>query len=196
MNDNKKAMRKLRLQVHMSVDGCIAGPNNQMNWLIWDNDYIKYLNDITESVDTIIMGRNMVDGFIPFWTEIANKPDDPMYEIAKKMVEIPKVVFTKTLKKSDWQNTDIATGDLRDEITRLKNLDGLRDIIVYGGVSFDSSLIKEKLIDEFYLFINPIVLGSGKTIFKDFKEIQKLGLIESRVFDCGLVLLHYEVKKN
>lgn len=196
MNDNKKAMRKLRLQVHMSVDGCIAGPNNQMNWLIWDNDYIKYLNDITESVDTIIMGRNMVDGFIPFWTEVANKPDDPMYEIAKKMVEIPKVVFTKTLKKSDWQNTDIATGDLRDEITRLKNLDGLRDIIVYGGVSFDSSLIKEKLIDEFYLFINPIVLGSGKTIFKDFKEVQKLGLIESRVFDCGLVLLHYEVKKN
>ena len=196
MNDNKKAMRKLRLQVHMSVDGCIAGPNNQMNWLIWDDDYIKYLNDITESVDTIIMGRNMVDGFIPFWTEVANKPDDPMYEIAKKMVEIPKVVFTKTLKKSDWQNTDIATGDLRDEITRLKNLDGLRDIIVYGGVSFDSSLIKEKLIDEFYLFINPIVLGSGKTIFKDFKEVQKLGLIESRVFDCGLVLLHYEVKKN
>lgn len=167
-----------------------------MNWLIWDNDYIKYLNDITESVDTIIMGRNMVDGFIPFWTEVANKPDDPMYEIAKKMVEIPKVVFTKTLKKSDWQNTDIATGDLRDEITRLKNLDGLRDIIVYGGVSFDSSLIKEKLIDEFYLFINPIVLGSGKTIFKDFKEVQKLGLIESRVFDCGPVLLHYEVKKN
>ncbi|HYF99640.1 MAG TPA: dihydrofolate reductase family protein [Candidatus Saccharimonadales bacterium] len=196
MKDNKKAMRKLRLQVHMSIDGCIAGPNNEMDWLVWDDDYIKYINDITESVDTIIMGRKMVDGFIPFWTEVANKPDDSMHEIAKKMVEIPKVVFTKTLSKSDWQNTDIATGDLRDEITKLKNLDGLRDIIVYGGVSFDSSLIKEKLIDEFYLFVNPVVLGSGKTIFKDLKEIQKLRLIKSKVFDCGLVLLHYEVKKN
>ena len=70
------------------------------------------------------------------------------------------------------------------------------DIIVYGGASFDSSLIKEKLIDEFYLFVNPIVMGSGKTIFRDLKEIQKLTLIDSKVFDCGLVLLHYEVKKN
>lgn len=195
MNDNKKANRKLRLQVHMSIDGCIAGPNNEMDWLVWDDDYIKYLNDITESVDTIIMGRKMVDGFIPYWTEVTNKPDDPLYEIAKKMVEIPKVVFTKTINKSDWPNTNIAKGDFRNEITKLKNLDG-RDIIVYGGISFDSSLIKEKLIDEFYLFINPIVLGSGKTIFKDLKEIQKLTLIESKVFDCGLVLLHYEVKKN
>lgn len=64
MNDNKKAMRKLRLQVHMSVDGCIAGPDNEMDWLVWDDDYIKYLNDITKSVDTIIMGRKMVDVFI------------------------------------------------------------------------------------------------------------------------------------
>ncbi|MGD9534487.1 MAG: dihydrofolate reductase family protein [Candidatus Nitrosocosmicus sp.] len=196
MNDNKTPVRKLRLQVHMSIDGCIAGPNNEMDWLIWDNGYLKYIDNITESVDTIIMGRKMVDGFIPFWTEVASKPDDPMYKIAKKMVEIPKVVFTKTLKKSDWQNTDIATGDLRDEVTKLKNQDTRGDIIVYGGISFDSSLIKEKLIDEFYLFINPIVLGSGKTIFKDTAEIQKLSLIESKVFDCGLVLLHYEVKKN
>ncbi|TVP41848.1 dihydrofolate reductase family protein [Candidatus Nitrosocosmicus arcticus] len=195
MNDNKKAMRKLRLQVQMSVDGCIAGPNNEMDWLVWDDDYLKYLNDITESVDTIIMGRKMVKGFIPYWREVANKPDDPMYEIAKKMIETPKIVFTKSLNKSEWPNTEIATGDLKDEITKLKNLDG-RDIIVYGGISFDSSLIKEKLIDEFYLFINPIILGSGKTIFKDFKEIQKLTLIESKVFDCGLVLLHYAVKKN
>ena len=196
MNDNKTPVRKLRLQVHMSIDGCIAGPNNEMDWLIWDNGYLKYIDNITESVDTIIMGRKMVDGFIPFWTEVASKPDNPMYKIAKKMVEIPKVVFTKTLKKSDWQNTDIATGDLRDEVAKLKNQDTRGDIIVYGGISFDSSLIKEKLIDEFYLFINPIVLGSGKTIFKDTAEIQKLSLIESKVFDCGLVLLHYEVKKN
>ncbi len=196
MSDNKKAMRKLRLQVHMSIDGCIAGPNNEMDWLVWDDDYIKYLNDITESVDTIIMGRKMVDGFIPFWTDVMNKPDDPMNAIAKKMVEIPKVVFTKTLNKSEWPNTELATGDLNDEITKLKSQDGGGDIIVYGGISFDSSLIKEKLIDEFYLFVNPIVLGSGKNIFKELKEIQKLTLIESKVFDCGLVLLHYEVKKN
>ena len=196
MNNNNRVMRKLRLQVQMSIDGCIAGPNNEMDWLVWDDNDIKYLNEITESVDTIIMGRKMVDEFIPYWTVVMNKPDDPWYAFAKKMIETPKVVFTKTLDKSDWPNTDIATGDFRDEITKLKNLDG-GDIIVYGGASFDSSLIREKkLIDEFYLFVNPIVMGSGKTIFRDLKEIQKLTLIDSKVFDCGLVLLHYEVKKN
>ena len=195
MNNNKEVMRKLRLQVQISVDGCIAGPNNEMDWLVWDDKYIKYVNDITESVDTIIMGRKMVDGFIPYWTDVMNKPDDPMNALAKKMIEIPKVVFTKTLNKSRWINTDIATGDLKDEITKLKNQNG-GDIIVYGGVSFDSSLIKEKLIDEFYLFVNPVVIGNGKTIFKNLEEIQRFTLIESRGFDCGLVLLHYEVKKN
>ena len=196
MNNNNRVMRKLRLQVQMSIDGCIAGPNNEMDWLVWDDNDIKYLNEITESVDTIIMGRKMVDEFIPYWTEVMNKPDDPWYAFAKKMIETPKVVFTKTLDNSDWPNTDIATGDFRDEITKLKNLDG-GDIIVYGGASFDSSLIREKkIIDEFYLFVNPIVMGSGKTIFRDLKEIQKLTLIDSKVFDCGLVLLHYEVKKN
>ena len=114
MNNNKEVMRKLRLQVQISVDGCIAGPNNEMDWLVWDDKYLKYVNDITESVDTIIMGRKMVDGFIPYWTDVMNKPDDPMNAIAKKMIEIPKVVFTKTLNKSRWINTDIATGDLKD----------------------------------------------------------------------------------
>lgn len=195
MDNTTKMKRKLRLQVQISVDGCIAGPNNEMNWLVWDDKYIKYVNEITESVDTILMGRKMVDGFIPYWTQVMNNPDDPMNAIGKKMIEIPKVVFTKTLNKSEWANTVIATGDLNDEITKLKDQSG-RDIVVYGGASFDSSLIKEKLVDEFYLFVNPIAIGNGRTIFKNLKEIQKLTLIESKVFDCGLVLLHYEVKKN
>jgi dihydrofolate reductase len=197
MDNDKKVMRKLRLQVQISVDGCIAGPNYEMDWLVWDDKYIKYVNDITETVDTILLGRKMVDGFISYWTEVANKPDDPMNALAKKMIEIPKVVFTKTINKSRWINTDIAKGDLKDEITKLKSQEGGGgDIIVYGGVSFDSSLIKEKLIDEFYLFVNPVAIGNGKTIFKDQKEIQPFTLIESIGFDSGIVLLHYEVKKN
>ena len=120
----------------------------------------------------------------------------PGYEFAKKMMETPKIVFTKTLNKSEWPNTEIATGDLKDEIIKLKSQEGGGDIIVYGGASLDSSLIKENLIDEYYLFINPVAIGNGKTIFKDLKEIRKFTLIESIVFDSGTVLLHYEVKKN
>jgi dihydrofolate reductase len=198
MNNNNRVIRKLRLHVQMSIDGCIAGPNNEMDWMggLLDDELIKYEYKLHEPVDTILLGRKMTDVFISYWSNVMNKPDDPWYAFAKKMIETPKVVFTKTLDKSDWPNTDIATGDFRDEITKLKNLDG-GDIIVYGGASFDSSLIREKkLVDEFYLFVNPIVMGSGKTIFRDLKEIQTLTLIDSKVFDCGLVLLYYEVKKN
>lgn len=197
MNNNNRVMRKLRLQVQMSVDGCIAGPNGEMDWMVglFDDELIKYAYKITESVDTILMGRKMTDVFISSWLDVMNKPDDPWYAFSKKMIEIPKVVFTKTLNKSRWINTDIATGDLVEEVSKIKSQNG-RDIIVYGGASFDSSLIKEKLIDEFYLFINPVAIGNGMTIFKDLNEIQKYTLIESKEYESGIILLRYEVKKN
>jgi dihydrofolate reductase len=133
----------------------------------------------------------MTDVFISYWLNVMNKPDDPWNAFAKKMMETPKVVFTKTLNKSKWINTIIVSGDLKEEVSKIKSQNG-GDIVVYGGASFDSSLIKEKPIDEFYLFINPVVIGNGMTIFKDLNEIQKYTLIESKVFESGIVLLHYE----
>ncbi|HSA75512.1 MAG TPA: dihydrofolate reductase family protein [Candidatus Nitrosocosmicus sp.] len=198
MNNNKKRMRKLILQVQMSIDGCIAGLNNEMDWMVWDwDEKLKdYLNKIHGPVDTILLGRKMTNEFISYWSNVLNKPEDQEYIFAKKMMETPKVVFTKSLNKSVWPNTEIATGDLREEITKLKNLDGGGDIIVYGGASFDASLIKENLIDEYYLFINPVAIGNEKNIFKDLKEIRKLSLVESTAFNSGIVLVHYEVKRN
>jgi dihydrofolate reductase len=123
------------------------------------------------------------------------KPDDPFYAFAKKMIETPKVVFTKTLNKSQWANTAIATGYLTDEIMKLKRQEG-KDMVVYGGASFDSSLIKLGLIDEFLLFINPVAIGSGMAIFKDLHEIQKFTMVKSTPFDCGIVELQYEPTRN
>ena len=136
----------------------------------------------------------MAEGFISHWSDLMTKPDDPDYMFAKKMIEIPKVVFTKTLNKSQWVNTDIATGDLADEINNLKSQNG-KDIIVYGGASFDSSLIDAGLIDEFYLFVNPAAIGNGMTIFKELNKVQKFTMVESIAFDCGIVLLHCEPKR-
>ena len=177
----------------MSVDSYIAGPNGEMDWMVWNwDDKLKnYVFELTDPVDTIILGRKMTDGFVSYWSDVVTKPDDPSsidrsHAFAKKMIETPKVVFTKTLKKSQWANTDIATGDLTDEITRLKSQDG-KDIIVYGGASFDSSLIRAGLIDEFHLFINPVAIGNGLTIFKDLNEIQKFNLVKSVAFDCGII---------
>jgi dihydrofolate reductase len=195
-NNNRTTLRKLKLQVQMSVDGYIAGPNGEMDWLVWnwDDKLKEYVNELTESVDSILLGRKMTEGFISYWSDAATKPDDPWYAFAKKMIEIPKVVFTKTLNKSEWVNTEIAKGDLTDEISKLKRQNG-KDIIVYGGASFDSSLIKAGLIDEFHLFVNPAAIGNGMTIFKDLNEIQKFTLVKSIAFECGIVLLHYEAKR-
>jgi dihydrofolate reductase len=183
----------------MSVDGYIAGPNGEMDWMVrdWDDDKLKNrVFELTESVDTIILGRKMTDGFVSYWSDIAmTKPDDPFYELAKKLIEIRKVVFTKALKKSQWVNTTLATGDLTDEIMKLKNESG-KGIVVYGGAMFDSSLIKAGLIDEFHLFINPVAIGSGMAIFKDISEIRKFTMVKSTPFDCGIVEIHYQPKRN
>ena len=94
MANNK---RKLRLQVQMSLDGCIAGPNGEMDWMVGllDDEPLKYVSKITESVDTILLGRKMTDVFISYWSNVMNKSDDRWNAFAKNMIETQKVVFTK-----------------------------------------------------------------------------------------------------
>src|SRR6266705_7036629 len=102
-------MKKLKLQVQISVDGFVGGLNGELDWMTWNwDDKIKeYVNDLTDSVDTILLGRKMTDGFIAHWSDVVNnKPDDESYPIAKKLMDKPKFVFTKTLDKSPWENTN------------------------------------------------------------------------------------------
>ena len=185
-------MKKLKLQMQISVDAFVAGPNNEMDWMVWnwDDDLKHYVNELTDSVDTILLGRKMTDGFITHWSNVVKNSEDPAYPFAKKMVDKPKVVFTKTLEESAWENTKLAKGQLSDEINKVKKQNG-KDIIVYGGAGFVSSLIREKLIDEFYLFVNPAILGKGLPIFKSVEEKQNLKLVQSISFACGIVLLNY-----
>ena len=190
-------MRKLKLQVQMSVDGYIAGPNSELDFMVWnwDNELNQYVEDITEPVDCIVLGRKLAEGFIPYWAGVAANPDHPEFTAGKKFTDTHKVVFTKTLGKSEWNNTVLAKGDLVDEITKLKKQDG-KDIIAYGGATFVSALIKQGLIDEFHLFINPTAIGNGMTIFKELESKQNLTLIKSTSFDCGIVVLNFEPKKE
>ncbi len=111
--------------------------------LLWSSDdqLTAYAAELTDSFDTILLGRKMTDGFIGHWTDIVqNHPDKPDFAAAKVFFETPKVVFTKTLTESAWANTSLAKGDLTEEVERLKNQPG-RDMIVYGGATFVASLI-------------------------------------------------------
>ena len=185
-------MRKLKLQVQMSVDGFIAGSNGEMDWMTfdWDVDLKKVIDEITGQVDCIVLGRKLAQGFIPHWAAVAANPADPEFTAGKKFTDTHKVVFTKTLDKSEWENTTLAKGDLTEEIAKLKSQPG-NDIIAYGGSTFVSSLIKSDLIDELHLFVNPVALGTGLAIFKELDSARKFVLESSRVFSCGIVLIKY-----
>lgn len=189
-------MRKLKLQMQTTVDSFVAGPNGELDWMTFnmDDKILEYINSLTDSSDTILMGRKMTDGFVNYWTSVLENPESPEYAFAKKMVDYPKVVFTKTLDESAWANTVLAKGDIVEEVNRLKNQEG-KDIIAYGGAGFASSLIKENLIDEYNFFVNPTALGKGMTIFNDLENKLNLTPVKSKAFDCGIVLQCYEPKR-
>ena len=183
-------MRKLKLQVQMTVDGFITGTNHEMNWMTypWSGDISKYVMELTEPTDSIVLGKNLAEGFIPHW---ASKPDGEDPKFVAKMNDAKKIVFTKTLDKSIWANTTLAKGDLVEEINNLKNQEG-KDIMVYGGSQFVSSLIKNNLIDEYYLFINPTAIGNGMPIFKELSAYQSFEVKEVKHFECGIIVLVYK----
>ena len=183
-------MRKLKLQVQMTVNGYIAGPNGEMDWTLrdWDDKLKHYVGDIMQPVDCIVLGRKLAQGFIPYW---ASHPEE---EGADTFNQTPKVVFTKTLAVSEWDNTSLAKGELVDEVEKLKAQEG-GDLITYGGASFASALIKHQLIDEFRFFVNPVSIRQGLGIFAELDQPQSLDLVKASAFECGIVVLNYALKQ-
>lgn len=184
-------MRKLVLQMQISVDGYVAGPNGEMDWMSWGwgDDIKAYVKDLHEPVDTIVMGRKLAEGFIPHWAAAIQTPEGND-EFSRKMVGTPKVVFSQTLTDSAWENTSLATGDLVAEINKLKAAPG-SDIITYGGSGFASALIKAGLVDDYHLFVNPTAIGNGMPIFKLLDGKLSLKLVKAHPFEVGIVALNY-----
>lgn len=190
-------MRKLKLQVQMSINGYICGPNDELDFMVWDwDDELKqYVSMLTEPVDCIVMGRKLAEGFIPHWANVAANPNHPEFTDGQKFTNTPKVVFTKTLTRSAWDNTVLAKGDLVAEIAQLKSQPG-KDIIAYGGATFVSALIKHNLIDEYHLFINPAAIGNGRSIFAALGQQLNLTLVKAMAFTSGIVVLNYVPVSN
>jgi dihydrofolate reductase len=184
-------MRKLKLQMQITVDGFVAGPNGELDWMTWNwDDKLKdFVSKFHDPVDTILLGRKMTDGFVDYWSSVLDKPESPEYDFAKKMIDTPKVVFSRTVTESKWINTTIES-DLVGGVNKQKAADG-KDIIVYGGAGFVSSLIKENLIDDYHLFINPAAIGKGLQIFGEAGQNVGLKLVESTPYECGVIVNHY-----
>ena len=179
----------------MSVDGFVAGPEGQLDWMSSEMDLkqLQFLRELTESMDIILLGRKMANGFTTYWENVVNsQPDSPEYPYAKIFVDTPKIIFSKTIKTTDGKNAVVENGDLVASVNKLKGQQG-KDIIVYGGANFVSELIKNNLVDEFNLFINPIAIGKGLKIFNDRF---KLNLVNSTAFTNGIILNQYKPLDN
>lgn len=185
-------MRKLKLQIQLSLDGFIAGKNGEMDWMLqnWDDGLNSFVGALTHPVDCILLGRKLAEGFIPYWESVADDLENPEQPSGKKFTETEKIVFSHTLQNIPGTNVSVAKDDLATVVKSLKAADG-GDIIAYGGGNFVSNLIKENLIDEYHLFISPIAIGNGMTIFADLTHSTSLTLVETRAFSCGIALLSY-----
>ncbi|GAB3888376.1 dihydrofolate reductase family protein [Spirosoma agri] len=182
--------------MQVSLDGFVAGPNGEMDWLVWnwDDELKKYVTELTEPVDCLLLGRVLAEGFIPTWASRAENPETADVS-ARRMSELPKVVFSKTLTNTDWKNTTLANGDLREDVNALKQRSG-GDLMFYGGAGLASYFIQHNLIDEYHLFMNPVALGNGMAIFKNPENRLTLNLVKCQSFSCGIVLLVYEPKRD
>ena len=183
-------MRKLKLQMQITVDGFVAGPEGQLDWMVWDPEdkkIIARINDLTDSSDTILMGRKMTPGFVEYWESVLTKPDSPEYEFARKMVNMTKVVFSRTVSTMEGKNVRVENGPAIEAIEQLKSEPG-KDIIVYGGATFVRSLIEGGVIDEFNFVVNPVAIGSGLQVFSGRQPLQ---LISSTEYSTGEVLNTY-----
>jgi dihydrofolate reductase len=185
-------MRKLKLQVQMTIDGFVAGPDGQLDWM-WipgerEESIFRQVIELADSCDTILLGRKMTREFIDHWENVVdNLPDSPEQSLAQRMVNMRKIAFSHTQTAINGRNLEVENGDLAAAVQALKKEPG-KDIMVYGGASFVSSLISQNLIDEYFIFRNPVAIGNGLSIFKE-KKILKL---ESSIsYKNGKVLNKY-----
>ena len=180
-------MRKLKLQINISLDGIVSLQDTQF---LWDGELREFSIENMKDVDAILLGGNTASGLIPYWAGVADTPTDADHELGKRITKTPKIVFSHSISEPLGPNTTIVEGPLREKVEQYKGMPG-KNILMYGSAKLVSMLAKENLIDEYDLLINPIAVGKGVGIFQDLLDTLHLELIESRQFACGVVLLKY-----
>jgi len=176
-------MRKVVLKMHVSLDGYVrAASGDVMDWVFrtYDDELKAWEVDLLWQAGTHIMGRRLYEEMAAYWPT-------SIEAFAPPMNEIPKVVFSKTIKQVDWTHSRVSNGDVEEELARLKQEPG-KAILAHGGAKFAQSLSRLGLIDEYRLIVHPVVLAGGLPLFK---EPMDLKLLSARSFPAGAVALIY-----
>ena len=195
-------MRKVVLLMHVSLDGFVGGPNGEMDWIHVDDEMFDTVGKLTDEADTAIYGRVTYEMMESYWPTAAEQPTATKHDIEHSnwVNAAVKIVISRTLKETDpivigWNNTRIIHDNLPAEIQKLKQQPG-KNLLMIGSPSTVHSFMQYGLIDEYRLYINPVILGNGIPLFKGIKDRINLKLIESKTFNAGVVRLHYEAKHN
>lgn len=167
-----------------SLDGYIETNDKDISWHVWGKDMEQYMNDFFESVDTILLGRKAFEIMEDYWPSEKAKTEDPI--IAGRMNNTKKIVFSKTRHSSVWENT-IFTADAEKTVSDLKQKSG-KNIVLFGGAELANILMQKGLLDEYFIIVNPVVLGGGNPLFKEPKNLK---LLDSKIMESGNVILHY-----
>jgi dihydrofolate reductase len=185
-------MRKLISFMHISVDGLAAGPNREMDWIHVDDEIFEYAGNQTDNADTALYGRVTYELMDSYWPKAADKPGASKHDIRHSnwYNHVEKIVLSRTMK-TGGKNTRFISDHIGGEINKLKERSG-NNIILFGSPGAVHSLINDNLVDEFWFFINPIILGKGISYLQDIKDRVKLKLVSSNVFSSGVVCLQYE----
>ena len=190
-------MRKIISFMHISLDGFVAGPKGEMNWIKVNEEIFDHVGKRISPGDTSLYGRVTFEMMENYWPTAGNSPNATKHDIehSKWYAGVNKLILSKTLTGEGLTNTTIINSNLTDKINKIKKQPG-SDILLFGSPTATHSLIRENLIDGYWLFVNPVILGKGIPLFADIKEKVNLKLLTTRQFDCGVTELNYIVDRN
>ena len=190
-------MRKIISFMHISLDGFVAGPKGEMDWIKVDEEIFDHVGKRISEGDTALYGRVTYEMMEGYWPTAGDKPGASKHdrEHSKWYSTVHKVVLSKTLKDADLANTTIISDNLADSINKIRQQAG-EDILLFGSPTATHALMRENLIDGYWLFVNPVILGQGIPLFVDIKDKTQLKLVTTRQFTSGVTELNYIVDRQ
>jgi dihydrofolate reductase len=186
-------MRKVVQFMHVSLDGFVAGPNGEMDWIYVDDELFDFASDRTHYSDAALYGRKTFEMMDAYWPTAADVPNPSKHTVDHSAwyKTVTKYVVSKTLKSDPSKKVTVIGNDLSKEINGIKNGDG-KEILIFGSPSAGHSLARLGVVDEYWLFINPVLLGKGIPMFDGQKDITKLKLKTSHTLKSGIVCVSYQ----